>query len=435
VRALLEWAGQTPAFTVALVLLAAYPTISAIGWIVTALTYRANRERDLEPRERDDILPGQAARDFYDIADADLPHVSVLVPAFNEEAVLDESLASLHAVDYPSFEVIVIDDGSTDATASITRRHLAVDDRFRLVRKVLNEGKAMAMNDALAVAQGEVIVVVDADARLRPDALRAIAAHFVRLPRVGAVTGNPRVRNRSTLLSDLQALEFTAIVSVLRRAQTVWGRIMTVSGVISAFRASALDDVGGFDPSMATEDIELSWRLQRRFYDIRYEPRALIDMAVPTTFSGLWHQRRRWASGLAQVLRRHGDVLLHWRNRRHWPVAVEAICSVAWAHLFVLMCAFWLACLAVGAPPRGASPFPNGWGMVIATLCIGQIACGVALDLRYDRTILRRLWLAPLYPVAYWAIMALVTVRSTWRPLLLGRRPAVTRWQTSRAGA
>ena len=104
--------------------------------------------------------------------------------------------------------------------------------------------------------------------------------------RVAAVTGNPRVRNTRTFLARLQAIEFSSIISLLRRAQRVWGRIVTVSGVVVAFRRSAVFDVGGFSPEMPTEDIELTWKLQKRFYDVRYEPRAVCWMTVPQSLRG-----------------------------------------------------------------------------------------------------------------------------------------------------
>lgn len=419
-QGLLERVGDTWGLRVALFFLAAYPVVTSVVWVVTSLFFAARRERVSDDG-------------FYDIADDDLPTVSLLVPAYCEELVLDDTLDALHVLDYPSYEVLVVDDASNDTTAAIARRHVEQDARFRLLRKETNEGKAMAMNDAMPLLSGEIVVVVDADARLHPDALRTIVAHFVRLPRVGAVTGNPRVTNRVGLLTELQTLEFTSIVSILRRAQVVWGRILTVSGVISAFRRSALEDVGLFDPTMATEDIDVSWRLQRRFYDIRYEPRALIDMTVPETTRSLWRQRRRWASGLAQVLRRHWSVIAHWRNRRHWPVFVEACLSVLWAHLFILLLAFWGLCLTAGVRPPGASPFPNAWGMMIATLCLMQLGTGVLLDARYDRSVVRSLAVAPLYPLGYWLFASVVTVRSTLPTLFARRRAEVAQWRTIRA--
>jgi biofilm PGA synthesis N-glycosyltransferase PgaC len=402
-----------------LAFIALYPMITAVVWVVTAIVYAGQRE-------------GSEADAFYAVPDEELPLVTVLVPAYREEVGLNAALEALHDVDYPRYEVLVVDDGSPDGTAAVARRHVLRDKRFRLLAKTVNQGKALAMNDAMPLVRGEVVVVVDADARLHRDALRALAAHFVRLPRVAAVTGNPRVSNRTSLVAELQTLEFTSIVSLLRRAQVVWGRILTVSGVVSAFRVSALRDVGLFDPSMATEDIDVSWRLQRRFYDIRYEPRALVAMTVPGTLPALWRQRRRWALGLIEVLRRHRAVITTWKNRRQWPVYVEAVLSVLWAHAFVLMLAFWALCLSAGVTPPGASPFPNAWGMLVATACLAQLALGVRLDRRYDRSIRSSFWVAPLYPLGYWLLMSLVTVRSTL-PALLHRQPTVARWSTQRA--
>jgi len=401
-----------------LVFIALYPMVTAVVWVVTAMVYAAKRE-------------GEGSEAFYDIPDAELPLVTVMVPAYREQDGIDATLEALHHVDYPHYEVLVVDDGSPDDTAAIALAHVERDERFRLLVKKVNEGKALAMNDAMPLVRGEVVVVVDADARIHPGALRAIAAHFVRLPRVAGVTGNPRVANRNTLMAELQTLEFTSIVSLLRRAQVVWGRILTVSGVISAFRVSALRDVGMFDPSMATEDIDVSWRLQRKFYDIRYEPRALVDMTVPATMRSLWRQRRRWALGLVQVLRRHRAVITTWKNRRHWPVFVEAVLSVVWAHAFLLMLGFWALCLTVDVAPPGASPFPNAWGMLVATACIVQLAFGVRLDRRYDSKVSAAFWIAPIYPLGYWLVMSLVTVRSTL-PALLKPQPTVARWSTVR---
>jgi poly-beta-1,6-N-acetyl-D-glucosamine synthase len=419
VRHVIEFADDTFAFTLLLAFVAVYPLLTASVWSITSLIYAVRRERGGDDN-------------FYAIGNEDLPKITLLVPAYREAASLDGTLSALHDLDYPAYEVLVIDDGSPDATAEIARRHVRRDTRFRLLRKEVNEGKAMAMNDAIPLATGEIVVVVDADARLHRPALRYIAAHFVRLPRVAAVTGNPRVANSTTLLAALQTLEFTSIISMLRRAQVVWGRMLTVSGVISAFRKSALTDIGMFDPAMVTEDIDVTWRLQRRFYDVRYEPRALVDMTVPTTLRGLWRQRRRWATGLTQVLRYHRGLLGSWQSRRQWPIFVEAALSITWAHAFIVLIVFWTLSLIAGVPPVGANPFPNGWGMLIATACLVQLGIGVSLDRRYDRSVTRSLLIAPLYPLVYWALMAVVTVRSTIPALFARRTNAVARWHTPR---
>src|SRR4030066_330168 len=182
--------------------------------------------------------------------------VSVLIPPYCEEKVIEATLEGALGIDYPNFEVVVVDDGSVDETVARITPYVE-SGRVRLIRK--------------------------------------------------------------TLVSKIQLIEFTSIVGILRRAQRVWGRIQTVSGVVFAFRKKAVFDVGMFDPSMATEDIDMSWRLQKRFWDIRYEPRGLVWMQVPETLRAFFKQRKRWAVGLGQVLRKHLGILLHRQNLRQWP--------------------------------------------------------------------------------------------------------------------
>ena len=158
--------------------------------------------------------------------------------------------------------------------------------------------------------------------------------HF-KSARVGAVAGNPRVRNADNLLSRLQAIEFSSVIGLMRRAQRIWGRVMCVSGVVGMFRKSALIDSGMYSPGMATEDIDLTWKLQARFYDIRYEPSALVWMLVPETLGVWWAQRRRWALGLGQVLRRHSSIFRDWRWRRMYPLYFESAMSYLWSLTFI----------------------------------------------------------------------------------------------------
>jgi poly-beta-1,6-N-acetyl-D-glucosamine synthase len=404
-------------FQAVLFFFAAYPIVTSILWVTTSLMFRLRWERR---DASDQPHPGP------------LPSVSVLVPARNEEAVISHSVRAMLAMDYPEFEVIVIDDGSTDDTAGALAR-LSGHANLRIVRKVVNEGKAMALNDALPLARGEIVLILDADAEPEPDLLHRMVPHFASA-RVAAVTGNPRVRNTDTFLARLQSIEFSSIISLLRRSQRIWGRIVTVSGVVAAFRRSALFDVGGFSPEMPTEDIELTWKLQKRFYDVRYEPCAVCWMTVPVTYRGLWKQRLRWARGLMQVLHKHRDVMTHWKYRRMWPVYIESSLSTLWALCFVSLTVIWTVSWAAGLPPVGASPIPNLWGMTIASLCLLQLSVGTLIDRRYDRSILRMLPYAVWYPIIYWMFLSLGTVLSLhW----LFRRPARTsvRWSTQRTGS
>jgi biofilm PGA synthesis N-glycosyltransferase PgaC len=207
-----------------------------------------------------------------------------------------------------------------------------------------------------------------------------------------------------------------------------------VSGAICAFRKSALVDVGLFDPDKVTEDIAMSWKLQRRFYDIRYEPRAIVAMQVPETFPALWRQRKRWAKGLAQVLRTHANLLTDWRSRRMWPVFIEAVCSVLWAYLAVGMICFWALSYAAGLKPLGANPVPNFWGMVIATVALVQLGVGLWLDRHYNPSVARFYLWAAMYPLFYWLLMLVITVTAT-PAALLGRGKRTSHWRTPRVRA
>lgn len=409
----LQWVAGTPPYRLALGFVAAYPLITGVMWTLTSLIFYRRNER--EP------LPVQP--------DASLPYVSVLVAAYCEEAVIEGTVDSLLATDYPHYEVVIVDDGSTDRTVELLRPY-AADGRIRLVEKRFNEGKAMALNDAIPVLRGEIVTIVDADIQPGTDTLRHLVGHFQH-GRVAAVAGNPQVTNTAPLLAKVQATEFASIVSVLRRAQRVWGRILTVSGAICAFRKSAIVDVGLFDPEMATEDIALTWKLQRRFYDVRYEPRAAVAMQVPETFRGLYQQRKRWATGLAQVLRRNVSMFGDWRSRRLWPVFIEAILSVAWAYTAVTMISFWCLSYIIGLSPLGANPLPNFWGMVIATVALIQLGVGLWLDRHYNPRVGRFYLWAAMYPLFYWGLMLMITVTAT-PGALLGRRKKTSHWNTQR---
>jgi biofilm PGA synthesis N-glycosyltransferase PgaC len=413
-REVLNAIDSSPIYHVALIFYGIYPISMAIIWIVLSIVYF--RRREVDPEE---LAPAGFT-----------PFVSVLVPAFDEQEVIRRTIEALLNLDYPAYEIIVINDGSADRTADVVRSYMHTG-LVRMVDKEVNEGKAMALNDAVPACGGEIILCLDSDVVPDRALLRKIVPHFAS-PRVGAVTGNPRVVNRGSLLRDLQTLEFTSIISVQRRAQRVWGRVLTVSGAVMAIRKVAMHEVGGFAPSMATEDIDITWRLQRRFWDVRYEPAAIVWMHVPPSLGELWKQRRRWARGLAQVLRVHVSCLRHWKQRRLWPVFAEAVMSIAWAYTFVFITSYWVLSAIVGHSPLGASPIPNVWGMIIATACLVQLFTGTVMDRRYDKDLMRYFPVAIFYPLIYWMLMSLITAIYTIDGLLR-RRPHVQRWKIRRA--
>jgi len=406
---------EDPVYLGLMVFLGLYPVITGLYWIVAAAIFSARRERP---------DPG-----FYELKEH--PHVSVLVAAHNEEAVIRETVERLLELDWPSFDVTVVDDGSTDRTSELLIP-LAEKGRIRLLTKRVNEGKAMALNDSLPLLAGEIVLIVDADGRPEPDVLHWMVPHFVRVPRVAAVTGNPRVVNTTTLLAKLQAIEFSATVSVLRRAQATWGRLMTFSGICTALRKSAIEEVGRFRVGMATEDIALAWQLQTTYADVRYEPRALFAMQVPETLPAWWSQRTRWARGLAQVLRENAGILRDVRTRRMWPVWIEGLVSTLWSHLFFFAATFWALALATGVYGFAGNPIPNFWGLLMASILVIQISLGLRLDGRYDRSLRRYAFWIPIYPLAYWMLNAAAAVRGTLPGLLRAPSTSPVTWKQKR---
>lgn len=368
-----------------------YPIITSSMWVTTAIFYFLRHDLSGYPEMLTD--------------DSQCPSVSILIPAYYEEAGIARSLDGLTRLDYPNYEVLVINDGSEDRTVEETLPYLQ-DPRVRLIDKHINEGKGMALNDAIPCAKGDLILVMDADTVPEPQILRIMAAHF-KAPNIGAVCGNARVRNRKNWISSLQAVEFSSVIGLLRRAQRIWGRIMCVSGVCGMFRREALIKAGLYSPGMATEDIDLTFKLQMLNYDVLYEARARVWMEVPESLEMLWKQRIRWALGLGQALRRHRKILWTPKYYRMFPVYVESLLSVMWAWTFVTISALWAMALLMGYTLEGGSLIPNWFGAMIGAACLLQLLTGVAIDSRYEPAILREYPYAILYPLAYWMIMSL----------------------------
>lgn len=406
---------QTFVYDVLLAFFAGYPLVTSIIWVTTTLFFVFRWEKEDPTRVPID-------RSFA-------PPVSVLIPAYNEEAEIAATLEAVVAIDYPGLDIIVINDGSKDRTVERVMPFVRAGT-VRLIDKQVNEGKALALNDAMPMARGDILLIIDADAQPEPDIIWRMLPHF-RGGRVAAVTGNPRVRNVDNFLTRLQAIEFTSIISMLRRSQRIWGRIVTVSGVVAAFRKNALFMVDGFSPEMLTEDIEVTWKLQRRFFDVRYEPMAIVWMTVPSTVTALFRQRLRWARGLMQVLRKHRGVVADWRCRRMWPMMTEAALSTLWAFCFVSMTGLWIVSYALDYPPVGASPIPNLWGMVIGSFCLIQLAVGTWIDHKYDPEIWLYFPYAVFYPLIYWAFLAFATLLSLPHLFRVPLRRPVT-WNTRR---
>ena len=377
-----------------------YPLFMAYLWMIGGLYYRFHWEN-----EGGRSVTNPPPMEHY-------PGVSFIVPCHNEGQNIETTIEYLLSQDYPEFEILAINDGSDDQTGAVLDQLEKNHDALRVIHLTHNQGKAMALNMGALLAQHEYLICIDGDALLDRYASRWIMRHFVRSPRLGAVTGNPRIRNRSSILGKLQVGEFSSIIGLIKRAQRIYGRIFTVSGVVVAFRKSALSRVNYWHLDMVTEDIDISWRLQVDHWDVRYEPNALCWILMPETLTGLYRQRVRWAQGGAEVFLRYVGEFKNWKSRRMWPVFIEYLFSVGWSYSVLVILVLWFLGKWVPLPDYLYIPtIVPGWnGVVLGMTCLAQFLLSLFIDSRYEKDLLKYYFWMVWYPLAYWIINVITTV-------------------------
>jgi biofilm PGA synthesis N-glycosyltransferase PgaC len=385
-----------------------YPFFMALFWIVGSLVFYWRLERRRRPPEL-----------------ASYPQVTVLIPCRNEELTIEQVVRAAAASRYPNLDILVVDDASSDASHAILERLLGEFPNLRLLVLEHNLGKAKALNLGALATKAEYLMCIDADALLDPEAVHWMVFDLERSPRVGAVTGNPRVLNRTTLVSRVQVGEFSAIVGMIKRTQRLLGRVYTVSGVCSCFRRLAVHEVGYWSSDTVTEDVDISWKLQLAYWGILYEPRAVCWILVPESIRGLWHQRLRWARGGMEAALRHHRSIFRWPRRRMWPVLAELMVSTAWCYAVFLVLIAWILTQLVPAwiPPglQVATLLPGWSGSLLEVVCLLQFLTGLVLDSRYEGLrLMRQLFWAIWYPALYWVITAGTSVVAL--PLALRHR-------------
>lgn len=384
-----------------------YPLFMAYIWMFGALIFFVRHE--LRQLGHADVLPELQ----------DYPPVSILIPCYNEGDNVRETVEILLLQKYPNFEIIAVNDGSKDNTLAILQELAEQHPQLRVVNLHTNQGKAMGLRTASLLAKSEILICIDGDALLAPEATHWMVRHFLDNPNVGAVTGNPRIRNRSTLLGRIQVGEFSAIVGMIKRAQRSYGQVFTVSGVIAAFRRSALHDVGYWSNDMVTEDIDISWKLQLAGWSIYFEPNALCWVLMPETLRGLWKQRVRWAQGGTEVLLRYFSSLFRWSSRGMWLLYSECLVSICWAFLILLHVLYAPMVLMAESTNESLRDLsPNWTSMLLSLTCLIQFGVSLFIDSRYESRsggVAKYYYWMVWYPVVYWLINVATTITGSIR--------------------
>jgi len=294
-----------------------------------------------------------------------LPPVSILVPAFNEGVTIEPAVRGLLRQDYPVYEIIVLDDGSTDDTY---QRALQFEGDWgnatiRVVRKS-NSGKAATLNYGIQIARFQYVVCMDGDSKLSDDTLRRAVSHF-RDPEVGAVAGNVKVINRKKFWARVQALEYIEGLNMARRAQGFMRAVNIIPGPIGMFRRDMLITLGGYDTDTYAEDADLTLKILAAGWRIEYEDRAIAYTEAPEALLPLIKQRYRWTRGILQAIRKRKGVFTHPQNLMSWlSVLMMFFEALIWPAMNVFGTVFFV----VVALSFGSSGYLLSWWLLLTLL-------------------------------------------------------------------
>lgn len=299
-------------------------------FLLWALGYRFSR---LAARERAEL--DAAAAQGTD----DLPGVSILLPAHNEEMVIEQTLASLLALRYPAefLEILVIDDASTDRTGELAARVATQHAQVRLLqipKGVGGRGKAAALNTGLSHARYPILAIYDADNTPEPDSLAYLVRQLQRHPELAAVLGKFRCRNRHrNWLTRFVNIEGISFQWMIQAGRWMLMRFCSLPGTNYVIRREALEKVGGWDEQALTEDAELTLRLYEAGYLVKFAPYAVTWEQEPETLRVWWRQRNRWVRGYNYMFRKFSFRI--WRLRPR-ALAFEILYSLSIYYVFFL---------------------------------------------------------------------------------------------------
>lgn len=238
----------------------------------------------------------------------DFLKISIIIPAYNEEVTISSCINSMLNLNYPSYEIIVVDDGSLDNTFINASKF---NDRGVKTIRQDNTGKPGAINTGIKSASGKIVITVDADSKLHPDALKWISRRFSKNRRLGAVAGNVKIDRPKGLMQILQSLEYTTSINLVKKSQSLLHSVMIVPGAIAALKTEVLYEVGFFPSDTFAEDFDITMKILQAGYHVEYESRAIAFTQAPKSIEDLMKQRRRWTRGIIQVLAKNQKMYMN----------------------------------------------------------------------------------------------------------------------------
>ena len=356
------------------------------------------------------------------------PPVSAIVAAYNEEKVITHTISSLLQSDYPTVEVVVVDDGSSDATSEVVRTRYKDDPRVTLITQA-NTGKAGALNHGIERAKYDILVCLDADTQLAPDAIAKMVRHFAD-PEVGAVAGNVKVGNRENILTQWQSIEYISSQNLDRRAYSLLNAITVVPGAAGAWRRSAVVHAGLFLRDTLAEDMDLTWRLRRLGWYSVTESDANGYTEAPNTVRALLKQRFRWSFGSLQCLWKHRSALFRygWFGWLGLPtlwlfqIGSQVLAPIVDLQLVYALIHFCFSLISKHGLTQDWQPFAEVANTLIrvGSLYLFLFLCDLVSSIiafRLDKERIRPLWLLFFQRFAYRQLMYAVVWKSLWTAL------------------
>ncbi len=363
----------------------AYPFATCFLWSVSGLFY-------LLMRNRAKHLPAVSPNTLS---------YSVVIPFHAEPEAALIAARSLDGVTPAPLEIVIVDDGSPNPIPP----EWVLPAGTRLIRMPFNMGKAGALQHALPSLAGDVVVCMDADTQTESRDWHRMLAAFDDA-QLGAVTGKIRPTKGGGIVEGFQGLDYLTVIMLIKAAESLWGGLLTVSGAFTAFRASALRSIGGWSSDSATEDIDVSWRLQAAGWRLAFETDWVTRVEMAPSLRALWRQRRRWSMGLGRAMRDHG-VSAVLGGARHLPIVVMTFASVVWIVSMLGFVTLYVLSRLTGIPAGLSVDTQFFSSILLASLaaCYAQFACAVAVDgtslIRHWRSAL----FVPLYPFYFWGLL------------------------------
>ncbi|MCU7491325.1 MAG: glycosyltransferase [Ignavibacteria bacterium] len=259
------------------------------------------------------------------------PGVSLIVPAFNEAVHAVKNVRNLLRCSYPCYEIVFVDDGSKDETYNVVSEAYKDNPKVRVFTKP-NGGKATALNYGIAQARGEIVVCIDADTQLLPDAVSRLVETILEDENIAAVAGNVKVGNERNFITKWQSIEYITSQNFDRRAFDLLNAITVVPGAIGAFRKKYILEAEGFTSDTLAEDCDITIRLLRQGHVVRYNEHALAYTEAPETIRMFLRQRFRWSFGIMQSLWKHRDAIF---NHNYKSLGLVALPNILLFHFLL----------------------------------------------------------------------------------------------------